>query len=47
MKSFPYSDEFYLGTFERIGMIKRTGEDSNGKSIYSPTKFAIKFLKDH
>ena len=30
--------------WEGVGIIERTGEDSNGEPVYSPTEFGIKFI---
>jgi hypothetical protein len=32
---------------EGVGIIERTGEDSNGGPVYSPTEFGIKFIDAH
>jgi hypothetical protein len=32
---------------EGVEIIERTGEDSNGEPVYSPTEFGIKFIDAH
>jgi hypothetical protein len=32
---------------ERVGIIERTREDSNGEPVCSPTEFGIKFIDAH
>jgi hypothetical protein len=32
---------------EGVEIIERTGEDSNGEPVYSPTEFGIEFIDAH
>jgi hypothetical protein len=41
-----YVDEFTLRTFERVGLIRKTG-DSDGEPVYLRTEFDIKFMDAH